>query len=61
MKNSPLKNKIQNWIKNEDYDGKAPIIRIYDDVKSATEFLKQLLGGECDSEIEEAFIDIYKK
>ena len=41
MKNSPLKNKIKNWIKDESYDNKAPIIRITDDVKSAVDWLKK--------------------
>ena len=44
MKPTPLKNKILNWIKDESYDNKAPIIRITDDIKSAVEWLKKELN-----------------
>jgi len=68
MKPEPLKDKIKNWIKDESFDGKAPIIRICDDIESAVEWLKERLRvfdiktiKNMEILIDEAFEDVTKK
>ena len=61
MKPEPLKNKRCNEDKELEYYGYREIYFKEEDVKLAVEYLKDLLGGECDDEVNEAFEDVMKR
>lgn len=59
MSKEPLKGKIENvFIESKAEHGIDGFVLV--EVKAAVEYLKELLGGECDKEIELAFPDLYK-